>query len=408
MNRQWELKEEVIKMPARQAVIVSALRTAIGNFGGTLKDMAAIELGASVIAELIRRAKLNPGDIEEVIMGNVLQAGLGQGPARQTTLKAGIPFSVPSITINKVCASGLVAVNLASWAIKLGERKIVIAGGMENMSAAPFLLKKVRWGYRMGNNLLVDSMIEDGLWDAFNNYHMGITAENIARCYHISREEQDVFAYESQMKAKKAMEQGKFKEEILPLKISQPKGESTIFDKDEFPKPWTTLEKLASLRPVFKKDGTVTAGNSSGINDGAAVLLLMEREEAKKLNLRPLAKIIGCASVGVDPKFMGTGPISATKEVLEKTGLTLDQIDLIEVNEAFASASIAVEKELKLDRGKVNVNGGAIALGHPVGASGARVLVTFLYEMQRRKVKYGLVTLCVGGGQGIAMIVERE
>jgi acetyl-CoA C-acetyltransferase len=341
-------------------------------------------------------------------MGNVFQAGLGQCPARRSAAKAGVPFNRPAVTINKVCGSGLAAVNLAAQAIRLGERKIVVAAGTENMSLAPFILKKARWGYKMGNDVLVDSMLEDGLWDSFNHYHMGMTAENVARRYNITRQEQDLFACESQIKTKEAVKQGKFREEILPLEVPQHKGKPVIFSEDEFPKPETTPEKLAQLSPAFQKDGTVTAGNSSGINDGAAALLIMEKEKAKSLNLKSLAGIKGCAAVGLDPEFMGMGPVPATKEVLRKTGLELEQIDLIEVNEAFAGTSIAVIKELGLDKQKVNVNGGAIALGHPIGASGARILVTLLFEMQRRKVKYGLAALCIGGGQGMAMILERE
>lgn len=392
----------------REAIIVSAARTPVGNFGGSLKDIGAVELGAMVIAESVKRAGIEPDDVDEVIMGNAIQAGLGQNPARQSAMRAGLPQEVPSMTVNKVCGSGLQAINLAAQAIMVGEAEIVVAGGMENMSQAPFLLKNARWGYRLGNDELIDSLIQDGLWDAFNNYHMAITAENLALKYNISREEQDKFALESQKKTRRAQKEGKFEEEIIPLKISQRKGKTLIFDRDESPRPDTTLEKLSNLKPAFKESGTVTAGNASGINDGAAAVVLVSAEKVKELNINePLGRVKAYSSVGLDPKFMGLGPVEATRKVLKKAKFSFNEIDLIEANEAFAVQSIAVCKELGWDKTKVNVNGGAIALGHPIGASGARILVTLLYEMKRRKCKRGLATLCIGGGQGIAIIIER-
>ncbi|GGK25824.1 acetyl-CoA acetyltransferase [Caldalkalibacillus thermarum] len=391
----------------REVVIVSAARTAIGNFGGTLSQVPATTLGAVVIKEVLKRAGVEAGQVDEVIMGNVLQAGLGQGPARQAAVQAGLPHQVPSMTINKLCGSGLKAVHLAAQAIQVGEADIVVAGGMENMSMAPYLLPKARQGYRMGDQEVVDSMLRDGLVCAMNNYHMGITAENLAEKYGISREEQDQFAALSQQKAERALAEGRFKEEIVPVEVPQKKGEPLLFDTDEFPRKGVTAESLAKLRPAFKQDGTVTAGNASGINDGAAAVLVMSGDKAAELGLEPLAVIRANGHAGVDPAIMGIGPVPATQKALAKLGLSLEDIDLIEANEAFAAQSLAVGKELGWNPDIVNVNGGAIALGHPIGASGARILVTLLYEMKRRKAKRGLATLCIGGGQGVATIVER-
>ncbi|EGL81802.1 acetyl-CoA acetyltransferase [Caldalkalibacillus thermarum TA2.A1] len=391
----------------REVVIVSAARTAIGNFGGTLSQVPATTLGAVVIKEVLKRAGVEAGQVDEVIMGNVLQAGLGQGPARQAAVQAGLPHQVPSMTINKLCGSGLKAVHLAAQAIQVGEADIVVAGGMENMSMAPYLLPKARQGYRMGDQEVVDSMLRDGLVCAMNNYHMGITAENLAEKYGISREEQDQFAALSQQKAERALAEGRFKEEIVPVQVPQKKGEPLLFDTDEFPRKGVTAESLAKLRPAFKQDGTVTAGNASGINDGAAAVLVMSGDKAAELGLEPLAVIRANGHAGVDPAIMGIGPVPATQKALAKLGLSLEDIDLIEANEAFAAQSLAVGKELGWNPDIVNVNGGAIALGHPIGASGARILVTLLYEMKRRKAKRGLATLCIGGGQGVATIVER-
>ncbi|MBB5147747.1 MULTISPECIES: acetyl-CoA C-acetyltransferase [Ureibacillus] len=388
-------------------VIVSAVRTAIGSFQGSLKDVPATTLGAIVIKEALRRAGIQPDQVDEVIMGNVLQAGLGQNPARQAAIEAGLPKTVPAMTINKVCGSGLKTVHLASQAVAVGEADIVVAGGFENMSQAPYLLKNARSGFKMGNQNLIDSMIHDGLWCAFNDYHMGVTAENLASQYHITRQEQDEFAARSQARAAKAIEEGKFKDEIVPVEIPQRKGDPIIFDADEFVRPGTTVEKLSALRPAFKKDGTVTAGNASGINDGAAAVVVMSKKKAEELGIKPLASIVANAAVGVDPAIMGIGPAEAVRKALKKADLTLDQIDLIEANEAFAAQSIAVDRELHFDSDKLNVNGGAIALGHPIGASGTRILVTLLHEMQKRDVKYGLATLCIGGGQGVATIIQR-
>ncbi|MCL4424344.1 MAG: acetyl-CoA C-acetyltransferase [Firmicutes bacterium] len=391
----------------RQAVIVSAVRTAIGGFGGALSTTPAVELGALVLREAMRRIGLETKQVDEVIMGNVLQAGLGQNPARQAAVKAGIPYEVPSFTVNKVCGSGLKAVALAVGAVQLGDADLVLAGGMENMSLGPYLLEKARGGYRMGNAELVDSLIKDGLWEAFYNYHMGMTAENLAEQYHISREEQDAFAVWSQEKTERAIKAGLFQEEIVPVPIAQRKGEALAFAQDEFPRPGTTSEKLAALKPAFKPGGTVTAGNASGINDGAAAVVVMSAEKARGLGLEPLATVRSYASAGVDPRYMGLGPVPASRKALAKAGLELEDLDLLEVNEAFAAQSLAVARELNWDRERVNVNGGAIALGHPIGASGARILVTLLYEMKRRQARRGLATLCIGGGQGVAMIVER-
>ena len=392
----------------REAVIVGAARTAVGSFGGSFKDISAVELGSVVIAEAVKRAGIKPEDVDEVIMGNVLQAGLGQNPARQSAMKAGIPQKVPSMTINKVCGSGLKAVTLAAQAIAAGEAEVIVAGGMENMSQAPYLLKNARWGYRLGSGDLVDGLIHDGLWDDFYDCHMAVNAESLADEYKISRNQQDAFALESQMRVKEAQEEGKFTEEIIPIMIPQKKAEPLKFDVDEFPRPDTTLEKLSKLKPAFKKDGTITAGNASGINDGAAAVVVISEERLKELRIKePLGRIAAYSSVGVDPKLMGIGPVEAVRKTLEKVKLKLDEIDLIEANEAFAVQTLAVTRELGWDLSKVNVNGGAIALGHPIGASGARILVTLLYEMKRRKCKRGLATLCIGGGQGIAAIIER-
>ncbi|MGX9132975.1 acetyl-CoA C-acetyltransferase [Rummeliibacillus sp. JY-2-4R] len=390
----------------QDVVIVSAVRTAIGSFRGALQNTPATELGAIVIKEAVKRAGIQPDQVDEVIMGNVLQAGLGQGPARQAALLAGLPFDVTATTINKLCGSGLKAVHLATQAIQTGDAEVVVAGGMENMTMAPYLLMKGRDGYRMGDGKVYDSMILDGLQCAINDYHMGITAENIAEKYNISREAQDEFAAWSQQKTERAIKEGTFKDEIVPIEIPQRKGEPIIFDTDEFPRAGVTAEKLARLRPAFKKEGTVTAGNASGINDGAAALILMSRQKAEELGIKPMAVIRGNGSAGVDPKIMGIGPVPATKKAFKKAGLTMDDMDLIEANEAFAAQSLAVGQELNIPNEKLNVNGGAVALGHPIGASGARILVTLLYEMQRRSSHYGLATLCIGGGQGVATVIE--
>ena len=392
----------------REVVIVSAVRTAIGNFMGALRDTPATDLGAVVIKEALNRAGVKGEQVDEVIMGNVLQAGVGQGPARQAAIKAGLPNEVSSMAINKLCGSGLKAVHLAAQAIQTGEAEIVVAGGMENMSLAPYLLPKGRTGYRMGDGKVVDSMIQDGLQCALNSYHMGVTAENIAEQYGLTREEQDEFAAWSQQKAENAIKEGKFKEEIVPIYIPQRKGDPIVFDTDEFPRAGVSAEKLAKLKPAFKKDGSVTAGNASGINDGAAALVLMSREKASELGIKPMAVIRANGTAGVDPKIMGIGPVPATKKALEKVGLSMEDIDLVEANEAFAAQSLAVGRDLQIPNDKLNVNGGAVALGHPIGASGARVLVTLLHEMQRQGSRYGLVALCIGGGQGIATIVEME
>lgn len=391
----------------KEVVIVSAVRTAIGSYNGSLAEISAVELGALVIQEAIKRANIDLIEVDEVIMGNVLQAGLGQNPARQAALKAGLPVEIPALSINKVCGSGLEAVNLAARAILAGDADVVVAGGMESMSNAPYLLEKARRGYRMGHSELIDSMIRDGLWCATNDYHMGITAENIAQAYDITREMQDELAAQSQDKAVKAIEEGRFKEEIVPVIIPQRKGNPIIFDTDEHPKRGTTIEKLAVLRTAFQKDGSVTAGNASGLNDGAAAFVVMSLDKAKELGLTPLARIRSFASAGVDPSLMGIGPVPASTKALAKAGLTVDDLDLIEANEAFAAQFLAVGKELGFAKEKVNINGGAIALGHPVGASGARILVTLLHAMKQRDAKVGLATLCIGGGQGVATIIER-
>jgi acetyl-CoA C-acetyltransferase len=393
-------------MNQTEVVIVSAVRTALGNFSGSLKNVPATELGATVIKGALEQAGIKPEQVDEVILGNVLQAGLGQNPARQAAIAAGIPDSVSSLTINKVCGSGLKAVHLATQAILAGDAEIVVAGGMENMNQAPYILKNARDGFKMGDQKLIDTMTSDGLTCVFNQYHMGITAENLADKYSITREEQDQFSAWSQEKAVKAIEAGKFKDEIIPVVIPQRKGDPIVFDTDEYPKKGTTAEKLAGLRPAFKKDGSVTAGNASGINDGAAVLVVMSRKKADELGIKPLVTIKGNASAGVDPSIMGIGPVPAVKKVLEKTSISMEEIELIEANEAFAAQALAVDRELHFNKEILNVNGGAIALGHPIGASGARILVTLIHEMKRRSAKKGLATLCIGGGQGVATIVE--
>lgn len=394
-------------MSTKEVVIVSAVRTAIGSFQGSLKDVPATKLGALVIKEALVKAGIEPNQVSEVIMGNVLQAGLGQNPARQASIFAGLPDTVPSMTINKVCGSGLKAIHLATQAIVSGDSDIVVAGGMENMSQAPYLLKNAREGFRMGDQKVVDSMISDGLWCAFNDYHMGITAENLCDRYGISREEQDEFSARSQQRAVKAIEAGKFKEEIVPVEIPQRKGDPIIFDTDEYVKQGSTVEKLGGLRPAFKKEGSVTAGNASGINDGAAAVVVMSKEKADELGLTPLATIIANASAGVDPSVMGIGPVQAVKNVFQKSGLSMVDMDLVEANEAFAAQSIAVDRELSFNHEKLNVNGGAIALGHPIGASGTRIFVSLLHEMIKQDAKTGLATLCIGGGQGVATIIKR-
>ena len=388
-------------------VIVAATRTAIGKFGGALAKIPAPELGATVIRELLARAKLKPDQISEVILGQVLAAGSGQNPARQALIKAGLPAAIPAMTINKVCGSGLKAVMLAAQALRCGDAGIVIAGGQENMSAAPHVLPGSRDGFRMGDAKLVDTMIVDGLWDVFNQYHMGTTAENVAKQYGISRAQQDEFSVASQNKAEAAQKAGMFKDEIVPAMIPQRKGDPLAFAADEFIKTGTTLESISGLRPAFAKDGSVTAANASGINDGAAGVVVMSAERAAKLGLKPMAKIKAFASSGVDPSIMGMGPVSASRRCLEKAGWKPADLDLMEINEAFAAQACAVNKEMGWDTSKINVNGGAIALGHPIGASGCRVLVTLLYGMARRDAKKGLASLCIGGGMGVAMAVER-
>lgn len=393
-------------MGTKEVVIVSAVRTAIGSFNGSLASVKATTLGATVIKEALSRAGLAADQVDEVIMGNVLQAGLGQNPARQAAIEAGLPVETPSMTINKVCGSGLKAVHLATQAILAGDVDVVVAGGMENMSQAPYLLRGARDGFKMGDQKLVDSMIHDGLWCAFNDYHMGITAENLCDKYSISREEQDTFAALSQQKAVAAIEAGKFKDEIVPVEIKTRK-ETIVFDTDEYPKPNSSAEKLGGLRPAFKKDGSVTAGNASGINDGAAVVVVMSKEKAESLGIKPLVTIKANASGGVDPSTMGIGPVPAVKKALEKALMSLADIELIEANEAFAAQSLAVDRELQFNKEILNVNGGAIALGHPIGASGTRILVTLIHEMKKRDAKTGLATLCIGGGQGVATLIEN-
>ena len=391
----------------KDVVIVSAVRTPIGSFGGVFKNTSAVQLGTIAVKEAISRVGLNLSEIDEVIIGNVLQTGLGQNVARQIAINSGIPNSVPSYTVNKLCGSGLKSVQLAAQSITSGENDVVIAGGTENMSQAPYIVPTARFGSKMGDITMVDSMLTDGLIDAFNQYHMGITAENIATKFEFTREMQDKLALESQNKAENAIKNNRFKEEIIPVDVLIRRGKIETIDKDEYPKLGMTFEGLAKLTPAFKKDGTVTAGNASGINDGAAMLILMSQQKADELGIRPLAKIKSYASAGVEPEVMGTGPIPATRKALKKAGLSINDIDLIEANEAFAAQALAVKNELQIDSSKLNVNGGAIALGHPIGASGARILVTLIYEMQKRKVETGLATLCIGGGQGISMVVSR-
>lgn len=391
----------------KQAVIVSAVRTPVGSYGGAFKDVSAVALGTTAVKAAMERINLDPKMVDEVIYGNVLQAGQGQNVARQVAIHAGIPDYVTSYTINKVCGSGLKTVALAAQAIKAGDAEIIVAGGTENMSQAPYLLPNNRWGQRMGNGQVIDYMVADGLTDIFNNYHMGITAENIVEKYGLTREEQDELSYNSQIRAEKAIKEGRFKEEIVPVIIPQRKGDPVVVDTDEYPKFGTTMETLGKLKPAFKKDGTVTAGNASGINDGAAAIIVMSKEKAQELGLKILAEITSYASGGVDPAIMGTGPIPASKKALEKAGMKIEEIDLVEANEAFAAQALSVAKDLNFDMEKVNVNGGAIAIGHPIGASGARILVSLLHEMEKRDAKNGLATLCIGGGQGIAMVVKR-
>lgn len=391
----------------KKAVIISGARTPVGNFGGSLSGLSAVELGRIASVEALQRAGISAEIVDEIIVGNILSAGLGQNIARQIGIYAGTPDTTPALTINQLCGSGLRAVMMAAQLIQLGEAEIVLAGGTESMSNAPYLLPKARYGYRMGDGSLVDSMILDGLTDAFNNYHMGVTAENIAAQWQLSREEQDAFALASQNKTEKAQKEGRFNDEIVNVLIPQRKGEPIIVDQDEFPKHGMTLDKLSKLRPAFKPDGTVTAGNASGINDGAAMLVIMSEDKARELGLTPLATIEGAAYAALDPKIMGYGPVPATRKVLKKTGWNISDIQLIEANEAFAAQSLAVVKDLGLDPTIVNVNGGAIALGHPIGASGARILISLIYEMKKRNLNKGLATLCIGGGQGIAMLISR-
>ena len=391
----------------REVVIVSAARTPIGSFGGSLKGIPTRKLGAIAIKAAVERAGIKPEMVEEVIMGAVLQGGLGQNVARQMTLDAGLPIEVPAMTINKVCGSGLRAVELAAQIIKAGDADIVVAGGAENMSATAYAMPAARWGARMNNAQMVDMMVNDGLWDAFNGYHMGITAENVAEQWGITREELDEFSVISQNRAEEAIKAGKFKDEIVPVEIPQRKGDPIIFDTDEFPKFGTTIEKVARLKGAFKKDGIVTAANASGINDAGAAVVVMSKEKADELGIKPLCTIKSYASAGVDPSIMGVGPVPASEKALKKAGLTVADMDLVEANEAFAAQSLAVRKDLGLDPEKTNVNGGAIAIGHPIGASGCRILITLIYEMMKRDSKYGLATLCIGGGMGTALVVER-
>jgi acetyl-CoA C-acetyltransferase len=391
----------------RDVVIASAARTAVGSFGGGLKDIPAVELGRIAVMEALKRGGVNPELVEEVILGCVLTAGQGQNPTRQVLIRAGIPKEVPGTTVNKVCASGLKSVMMAAQAIKAGDADVIVAGGIESMSQAPYLLTGARWGYRMNDSPVVDGMIHDGLLDIFNHYHMGITAENVAEKFGVSRKDQDELAFRSQQNAGRAIKEGRFKDEIVPVSIPQKKGNPLVFDTDEHPRPNTTMEALAGLRPAFKKDGTVTAGNASGINDGAAAVVVMAAEKAKALGIQPLARIKSYATAGVAPEIMGTGPVPSSQVALKKAGLTAKDLDLVEANEAFAAQAVYVNRAMGWDIEKVNVNGGAIALGHPIGASGARIFVTLLYEMKKRQARYGLATLCVGGGMGGAMIVER-
>ena len=391
----------------QDVVIVAATRTAVGSFQGSLANVPAVDLGAAVIRQLLAQTGLDPAQVDEVIMGQVLTAGAGQNPARQASIKAGLPFAVPAMTLNKVCGSGLKALHLGTQAIRCGDAEVIIAGGQESMSLANYVLPGARTGLRMGNATMVDTMISDGLWDAFNDYHMGITAENLAEKYEISREAQDAFAATSQQKAAAAIEAGRFVDEITPILIPQRKGDPISFATDEQPRAGTTAQSLGKLKPAFKKDGTVTAGNASSLNDGAAAVILMSAKKAEQLGLPVLARIAAYSNAGVDPAIMGIGPVSATRRCLDKAGWSLEELDLIEANEAFAAQSLSVGKELGWDMAKVNVNGGAIAIGHPIGASGCRVLVTLLHEMIKRDAKKGLATLCIGGGQGVALALAR-
>ena len=391
---------------SKKIVLAGACRTAIGKMGGGLSTTPAVELGALVIKEALQRAGVKPEQVDHVYMGNVLQAALGQNPARQAALKAGLPYTSTAVTVNIVCGSGLNCVNMAAQMIEAGDADIVVAGGMENMSMAPYALTKARFGYRMNNATMIDTMVNDGLWDAFNDYHMGITAENVAEKYGLTREELDAFSANSQQKAVAAQQSGAFDEEIVPVEIKTKKG-TVVFNKDEGPREGTTVETLSKLKPAFKKDGIVTAGNSSGIHDGAAAVVVMSEEKAKELGVKPMAVWIGGALGGVDPAIMGIGPVEASTRLFKKTGFGVQDMDLIEANEAFAAQSVAVARDLNFDMAKVNVNGGAIALGHPIGASGCRILVTLLYAMKHKNAKRGLATLCIGGGQGCATIVEQ-
>lgn len=391
----------------KEAVIVAAVRTAIGSFGGSLKDVSAVDLGVTAVKGALSKVNLSPELVDEVILGNVLSGGLGQNVARQVSVKAGIPISTPAFTINKVCGSGLKTIQLAAQAVQLGDADIVIAGGTENMSQAPYVLPNQRWGSRMGNTQAIDTLLKDGLTDAFDDYHMGITAENVATKYGIDRDTQDSFAVQSQQKAIAAVQSGRFKDEIVPVEVPQRRGEALIFDTDEYPRANASYEGMAKLRPAFKKDGSVTAGNASGINDGAAVVIVASREKADELGLPILASVKSYASAGLEPEYMGCGPIFASRKALDKAGWTVADLDLVESNEAFAAQACAVTKDLGFNPDIVNVNGGAIALGHPIGASGARIFVTLLHEMQKRDAKRGLATLCIGGGMGTAVLVER-
>lgn len=391
-----------------KVVIASAARTPVGAFGGAFKTVTAAELGITAAKEALKRANVGPDQVDEAIIGNVLQAGQGQNVARQVVLGAGLSEGTPAITINMVCGSGLRAVSMACQMIKAGDAEVILAGGTESMSQAPFLLTKERWGARMGDGKIVDEMIKDGLWDVYNDYHMGMTAENVAEQFGITREKQDQIAVTSQNRAEKARAEGRFKDEIVPVEVKGRKGKVTVVSEDEYIKEGVTLESISGLKPAFKRDGgTVTAANASGINDGAAMLVIMTEEKAKELGVEPLAEIVSYADAGIDPKIMGTGPIPSSRKALEKAGWTVEDLDLIEANEAFAAQAGAVAQELKLDMDKVNVNGGAIAIGHPIGASGARILTTLLYEMKKRDAKKGLATLCIGGGMGTAVVVQR-
>jgi acetyl-CoA C-acetyltransferase len=395
-------------MPEREAVIISAVRTPTGKFQGTLKDLSATDLGALVVRESVRRAGVRPEEVDEVIMGCVIQAGLGQNPARQAALKGGIPFGVSAVTINKVCGSGLKSVMMAAQGVQLGDAEVVVAGGMESMTNAPYLIPQARSGYRLGNGVLVDSMIHDGLWCAFENYHMGNTGEVVAERYHVTRAEQDEYALNSHRKAAAAIKAGKFKDEILAIEIPQKKGAPVIFDTDEPVREDTSIEALSKLRPAFRKEGgTVTAGNAPGVNDGASALVVTSLERARSMGVEPMARIAAQATSGIEPELVMMAPVEAIRRVIKKAGWSLDEVDLIELNEAFAVQAVAIIRELKLDPKRVNVNGGAVALGHAIGQSGSRLLTTLLYEMKRRDVHRGLAALCLGGGNAVAMAVER-